>query len=79
MAKAREWVEVVDQKLGGLTPGERDLATAAAKSILDEWSPRIREMCAEHEVDAMGGMVAMVELARALGRGDVRRGGGALA
>lgn len=80
MAKAMEWVGVVDRKLGGLAEHERQLAMSAAKSILTEWNmSRLDEMCAAHEVDAMGSVVAMVELARALGKGDVRRTGGALA
>jgi hypothetical protein len=74
--RAEHWVQVASDKLGGLSAPEAELARAAAVRILGGWDgPEWDTIREQNEVDAMGAVVAMVELARAIARGQAWRRG----
>jgi hypothetical protein len=73
MEHAEEWVGVVSERLGPLTASEADLARSASLAILEGWQER-ENVTPQHEGDALGAVVAMVELARSLAAGcHIRR------
>jgi hypothetical protein len=68
-----EWVGVVAERLGPLTDTEAGLARSASLAILEGWQER-EDVTQQHEGDALGAVVAMVELARSLAAGQpIRR------
>ncbi len=69
MERANEWVEAVGERLGPLTPSEAELALSASVTILTGWLPDWDQVAPQREGDALGAVVAMVELARSLAAG----------
>lgn len=62
--RATAWVEYAEQKLNGLDPLERGLARTAAEVILKQGSCEGAESAAA--------VVAIVEIARAVGQGKLK-------
>lgn len=67
------WIGFAEEQLGGLDPFERHLAVAAA-DVLDSQAPSDMKLQAlrDHEADCAAAVVAIVEMARAVARGDLK-------
>lgn len=67
------WIDFADERLGGLDPLERRLAEAMA-DVLVAQAPATMGLQAirDHEADCAAAVVAVVEMTRAVARGDLK-------
>lgn len=72
MDRANAWVDAVNEQMGPLTPSEVELARGASVTILLGWGD-VDCVEPQRENDALGAVVAMVELARSLAEGALLR------
>jgi len=67
------WIGFAEEKLGGLDPFERRLAEAAADVLASQAPDQMKlQALRDHEADCAAGVVAIVEVARAVARGDLK-------
>lgn len=76
--RIEQWLVTVRERLGELSPEEAAHARASARAILVRWACEDWTRISK-ESDAVGAVIAMVELGRAIAKGDSWHAGGVVA